>query len=170
MKKIIIHTDGSHLKKDPNAVTYGIVFQSGDDIKTASGSLDVPEFRRLYGSMVSNPTAELYATAKALEIIRDLKNADINFYADYMGVSMWLKGEWLINKDYIRDIVAHAAVKIKKLESQGCSVTFNWIKGHNGDPLNELADLMCRKSTHDDISEYLMNVILSESPNLKEHE
>ena len=162
MVKLIIHTDGSHIKQDAKKVTYGIVLEHDKTIVTASDRLNTEKFLKDYKAKVSNPTAELYACVKALRMLRDVRNAELHFYSDYTGVAKWLQGEWKINKPYIQDLVIFGQKMMEKILENGCIINFHWVKGHSGNALNEYADQVCKLPAHDQISPYIEKAFLKE--------
>lgn len=147
MQTLEIYTDGSHFKGS-DRVGYGICFQDPVDqtkIYTHSAALDVASFRDYYNITVSNPTAELMAAVKVMELLDGIRNHRIIIYSDYNGVQFWLKGEWQAKKQYIKDIVTKGQVRIEQLTKNGNVVELKWLKGHSGNKMNNLADDLAKR-------------------------
>jgi ribonuclease H-related protein len=154
MRNIKIYTDGSHLK-GTSKVTYGICLVEGEVERTHSGIIDTDYFLKVYGEEVSNPTAELYAAAKAMNLIQNIKDANLIVYSDYKGVQEWINGNWKAKKPYIKDILAHTLEYINIFASNGSNVIFEHVPGHSGYKYNEVADQLCRLPAHCQIKPYL---------------
>ncbi len=136
-----VYTDGSHLKTKGD-LGYGIWLEYGDREYALSG-VSTPTFLKeaydIDEANVSNPTMEMVALVKTLEIFDGL-GEHIIIYADYMGVQKWVKGEWKAKKPYIIKLRDRAQDHIQSIEDAGGSVKLKWVKGHNGNHGNEMAD------------------------------
>jgi ribonuclease HI len=164
MRKLNFYTDGSHMKRSTNVVSYGICLVDENNNKkyyTSSGKLDTSEFYRHYKMDISNPTAELYAAVKVLEMSRHLKDTEINITSDFNGVKFWLNGTWNPKKPYVKDLLKYANGYTKHMGKNGSSVKIHWVKGHSGVKYNEIADKLCQKPAHNNISEYINNIFES---------
>ena len=86
---------------------------------------------------------ELRGLIQCLRLVKD-KDCDVFIYCDSQyvikGASVWLEGwirrrfEGVKNEDLWREFVEeYSKFKVGK-------VRFNWVKGHNGDECNEIAD------------------------------
>lgn len=149
--KIDIYTDGRHAKGTLHDVSYGAcMIPPEGPILNHSGIVDVPAFFEMFGAYVSNPTAELYAAAKMLEIFRHGKGLDITIFSDYNGVQKWISKEWRAKKNYIQFLLEHIDHYKEELKKNGSTVKFEWIKGHAGNKYNELADSLCKVKPHDE--------------------
>lgn len=142
-KEIIIHTDGA-AKGNPGKGGWGTiiildnkkVIELGDKVKLAT-----------------NNQMELRAMIEGLKYVSQKikpKNAEINIYSDsnYLlnGITSWIEGwrvnGWqtkakqdVLNKEYWEELSLYK----EKLALEN-SLSFNKVKGHNGDPLNERCD------------------------------
>jgi len=103
----------------------------------------------------TNNRMELTAAIKALEYFVELKKkesslkifTDSNYVKD--GITIWInkweKNNWKTSeKKDVKNIDLW-----KKLEelAKHEKIEWNWIKGHSGDPYNELADKLAKKAT-----------------------
>ena len=132
-KKITVYTDGAS-KGNPGKGGWGAVLISGSHQK------------ELYGGQkdVTNNQMELLAVIKALEAIK--KSCEIEIFTDskYVknGISTWIHG-WKKNG---WKTAAKKPVKNQELWQQLDmlveihEITWKWVKGHSGDPMNEKAD------------------------------
>lgn len=148
MRKFKLYTDGSHFKLDNGGGRLGVgavlVNSGGSIVDSLSLEVDRCTIRELYNtSDVSNPTMEMYAVLVSLRRFSSkLQFSDeIEVYADYQGVMYWMHHKWKINKEYIYMIREDIESEIKK---QNLSVKFQWIKGHDGDKYNEMADKLAK--------------------------
>jgi len=156
MKKVNIYTDGRHAKSKKHDISYGIcMIDSSNTIKTHSGEVDVAAFFEKFGEYVSNPTAELYAAAKVLEIFRYAKNLHITIHSDFNGVQKWISKEWKAKKPYIKFLLEYIEIYMAQLKANGSQVELKWIKGHNGHQYNELADQLCTVKPHCELTAWV---------------
>ncbi len=159
MRTIEIYTDGSHFKGS-DRVGSGICFTHPDSkniIYTHSAKLNVAKFRDLYsGVTVSNPTAELMAAVKVMELLNGITNHKLIIYSDYNGVQNWLKGNWKASKPYIKDITEKGKQRMLRLKADGNIIELRWLKGHSGDKMNDMADDLAKKMDNtSSIREYI---------------
>ena len=130
-----VHTDGACLgNPGPGGWAYAT-----DDGRTRAGS----------AKLTTNQRMELQAV---LEAVRDLA-APLDIYSDSTYVVNcfrqnwhvgWVKKGWRNSKG---DPVANQDLwkpLIDRVLKPGASYTFNWVKGHAGDPQNELVDQLAR--------------------------
>ena len=136
-----VYTDGSHLKKHGD-LGYGVWFEHEEEEYALSG-ISTPEFLKeafdIDEPKVSNPTMEMVALVKALELFEG-KSEHIIIYADYNGVQKWVQGEWKAKKPYIVKLRDIARDYISSIEDAGGSVQLEWVAGHSGVHGNEKAD------------------------------
>ncbi len=103
----------------------------------------------------TNNRMELTAAIKALEYFVELKKkesslkifTDSNYVKD--GITIWIhkweKNNWKTSdKKDVKNIDLWK--KLKEL-TKNEKIEWNWIKGHSGDPYNELADKLAKKAT-----------------------
>jgi ribonuclease HI len=138
-KSVIIYTDGA-CRGNPGPGGWGVVLRHGDNEK------------HLFGGEVltTNNRMELTAVIKALESLKF--PCDIELYSDskyvLQGISEWLpnwkRRNWrTANKKPVLNLELWQS--LDELVSQQKSVNWHWVKGHSGDPFNELADQLANK-------------------------
>lgn len=139
--QITIHTDGS-CPGNPGPGGYAAVLRrfdlDGNEIKT----------RRITGGAeaTTNIRMEMTAAIQGLRRIRFNETARISVFSDCQtlikGMNEWLPrwqaknwrnatGKEVANKDLWLELI---------VMSEGKNVQWEWVRGHNGDPLNEEAD------------------------------
>lgn len=152
MKIIDVYTDGSHLKHTTGRLGIGGVMVKDEKVVSEFSQPVNPEYLKfMYGtSDCSNPTAEMLAVLMALQKFgKDLKRYDkVVFHADYLGVKNWMEGTWKVKAPYIQAIKDDIGDEIKKYGLTG-KVSFEWVKGHNGQVWNEYVDKLAKGEKHD---------------------
>ena len=133
-KKLIIYTDGSHLKHTSGRLGIGGVLldEAENILGEFSEELSIDWLRTNYGtSDVSNPTCEMLATLIALKKFGDqLKDCnEVVMKADYEGVQKFNMGLWKTKAPYIKKIKEETEKEIRKLDLTG-KIKFEWVKGH----------------------------------------
>lgn len=144
-KEIIIHTDGSSLG-NPGPGGYGVILRSGDKYKELFEG-----FR-----MTTNNRMEILAAIKALEAInrtdRKIKlHSDSKLLCDAFNknwVKSWQKKGWkksdkkpVLNRDLWERLIP----LVEKLNPE-----FIWVKGHDGNPDNEMCDKLAKAAAESD--------------------
>ena len=134
-QKVIIHTDGACLG-NPGPGGWGAVLASGKHEKELSGTEENSTNNRM----------EIMAAIAALEALK--KPCVVELYTDSVylkdGVTKWLEG-W---KAKGWKTAAKKPVKNQDLWQRldlilpRHDISWHWVKGHNGDPGNEKADLL----------------------------
>ena len=130
MKKVVIYTDGA-CSGNPGIGGWGAVLISGQHRKEIAD----------YSENTTNNRMELTAVIKSLETIKVPCEIDIFTDSKYVhdGITKWIinwkKNNWkkVKNTDLwkkLDDIVTNSEHKIN----------WHWVKGHNGDTFNEIAD------------------------------
>ena len=157
---IRIYSDGSDIK-GTGKIGFGAVYMYQGNEYALSGTeegTDVQELQaRFPGAKFSNPTMEMLALAKTLETFENTAE-HLSIYQDYAGAvnygQLWLRSEgsanrsdkpWKSKEPYIQYLVDRAVAAINKIEANGGSVKLNWVKGHTGDKMNDLADEYAKK-------------------------
>ena len=116
--------------------------------------------KELFGGEKSttNNRMELTAAIKALEYCSDLNknhviNNDIKIFTDSVyvkkGITMWIKN-WEKNdwKTSDKKIVKNIDLwKNLKSLTESKKIFWFWVKGHSGNPMNELADKLAKQAT-----------------------
>lgn len=139
MKQIELHTDGSALG-NPGRGGWAYILKYNDSIKKDSGG--VPH--------ATNNQMELLAVIKGLGVLKERCNIKLYSDSKYVldGLNTWIKN-WKRNgwRTSSRKPVANGELW-KELDalSEKHNVEFNWVKGHNGDPMNEEVDSMAQKA------------------------
>ncbi|WOO43118.1 ribonuclease HI [Rubellicoccus peritrichatus] len=138
LKKVIASTDGG-CDPNPGPGGWGVVLRNGQHCKT------------LYGSELetTNNRMELQAVLEALRALKEpceiLIRSDSKYVIDSLSDWMWKwasKG-WRISKNRVPENLD--LLKEYAKEVQRHRVSFEWVKGHAGDPDNELADSLAAK-------------------------
>ena len=136
LKKVEIYTDGA-CTGNPGKGGYGaVLIYNGNEKRISKG------FRK-----TTNNRMELMAAIEALNLLKE--NCIVDLYSDskYLTdainqkwLSSWQKNGWkkadkkpVLNRDLWEELL----LLINKHE-----VTFIWVKGHNGNPYNEICDAM----------------------------
>ena len=136
---IRIFTDGA-CRGNPGPGGWGVVLRHGDNE------------RLLYGgeSMTTNNRMELTAVIRALETLK--YPCHIELYSDskyvLQGISEWLPNwkqrNWrTASKKPVMNMELWQ--RLDELASQQKSINWHWVKGHSGDPSNELADQLANR-------------------------
>jgi ribonuclease HI len=139
MEEYIIYTDGAC---DPNPGPGGwsaIFTQGGEKKKVLSGG-EKP---------TTNNRMELTAALRAMESLPDGASAVIFTDSQYLKLGItewlpnWIKRGWkrsggkLANEDLWREL---------HIQGQRVQIKWNWVRGHMGTPMNELADREARRA------------------------
>ena len=138
MKNVTIYTDGA-CRGNPGPGGWGVVLtHAGHEKHLHGGEYDT-----------TNNRMELTAAIKALQALKQPCKVELYTDSHYVkhGVEKWLHS-WKKNK---WKTAARKEVKNKDLwqqldtESQRHTIKWSWVKGHSGDPGNELADLLANR-------------------------
>ena len=116
--------------------------------------------QELFGGekMTTNNRMEITAAIKSLEYCdlqegRKLSLKEIKIYTDSVylkegitnWIKMWEKNNWkTADKKNVKNVDLW-----KKLQAlvKSNQITWNWVKGHSNDPMNDLADKLAKKAT-----------------------
>lgn len=170
---LVLYTDGSFRRNQAGYGIHGYAYvktpltetlgeqvlptQKGYQAVELSKSVTPVEIIDAYGSVTKDPTnntAELSAAIEALKMAQNYTGSSLYMLLDSQyvikGVSSttkWAANNWtkpdgtaVANRSYWQEMVR---VK-KEYEELGKTVSFTWVKGHNGDKGNELADRNAR--------------------------
>jgi len=109
-------------------------------------------------NLTTNNRMELTATIKSLEYCSKLRNKksvlkQIVIFTDstYVkeGITVWIntweKNSWkTAGKKNVKNVDLWKKLKALVKSNQ---ITWNWVKGHSNDPMNDLADKLAKKAT-----------------------
>ncbi len=136
---VIIYTDGA-CQGNPGPGGWGVVLIFGENIKKLSG----------YAPDSTNNKMELTAAIEGLKSLK--KPCQVQLFTDSQyvkkGMSEWIEG-WIL-KNWVN--ASKDPIKNKELWqelyalSKIHTVTWNWVKAHNGDKYNEEADRLATTS------------------------
>jgi len=137
MAEAVIYTDGA-CSGNPGPGGWGVVLRYGDAVKELHGG----------DPSTTNNRMELMAAITALETLT--RPVPVQLYTDskYVldGITKWLPG-WQRNgwQTAAKKPVKNADLwKRLAAAMERHQVTWQWVKGHNGDPGNERADELAR--------------------------
>lgn len=149
-KKITVHTDGSCYNATGNKGGVGIVMRYGNHVrKLALGSF----------SSTTSARMEIVGVLIALHLAKD-KSAQIIIHCDNQYVvntwqKRWIDG-WDLNTRKNGDLWKLFLKEVEKFTSP-MNVVLRWVRGHNGNEDNEIADGLAKHGGES-------NVALSELP------
>ena len=129
MFKVTIYTDGA-CKGNPGPAAIGAVLLCGDRRK---------EISKAIGHSTNN-RAEIQAVIEALSALKYPEKTEVTLYTDSQLVFGLLQGTYKAKKN--RDLVD----EMLNLSENLRSLEVVKIKGHNGNPLNELAHTLAQKA------------------------
>ncbi len=138
MKKVIIYTDGA-CSGNPGAGGWGAILMHGKHQKKINGGEE----------NTTNNRMELKAAIEALKALKDTCEVDLYTDSKYVkdGITVWINS-WLTNgwrnankkevknADLWQELVAETAKHM---------VNWHWVKGHDGNEFNEIADELARE-------------------------
>ena len=142
MTEVVIYTDGA-CSRNPGPGGWGAVLQwQGKE-------------RELYGSdqLTTNNRMELMAAIQALEALRRPSTVSLHTDSKYLldGITKWVEG-WQRNgwKTAAKKPVKNDDLWRRLIEAmRPHDITWEWVKGHAGDPGNERADALARRGIED---------------------
>lgn len=132
MDKLYIYTDGSS-RGNPGPGGWGVVMKFRDKVKELSGS----------ERSSTNNRMELTAVIEALEAVKTTK-WPVEIYTDSRYVVDAVNKGWVFNWNKKPNMSGKKNPDLWKrflnIYSKYNSITFIWVKGHNGHPENERCD------------------------------
>ena len=138
---IKIYTDGSCLKNPGNG-GWAAIICTDDEIKKISGS----------EKHTTNNRMELLATINALKEVNSDDLIEIYTDSKYVknGITEWIN-TWLSNnwKTSKKEDVKNKDLWIDLYNlNKSLNIKWNWVKAHDGNPLNEEVDLLAKKAAN----------------------
>ena len=138
---IKIYTDGSCLTNPGNGGWAAIININGE-IKKISGN----------EKNTTNNRMELMAPINALKNMNSKGPIEIFTDSKYVknGITEWIN-TWVLNnwKTSNKEDVKNKDLWIELYKlNQSLNVKWNWVKAHDGDPLNEEVDMMAKKAAN----------------------
>lgn len=130
--EITIYTDGA-AKGNPGPGGYGIVLLSGPHRKEVSQG-----FR-----LTTNNRMELWSVCVALEMLK-VPGSRVHIYSDSKYVVDSVEKRWIdgwIRKNW-KDVKNPDLWQRYLAAANRHQVKFHWVRGHNGNPLNERCDVL----------------------------
>ena len=168
---LMVYSDGSDIK-GTGKLGYGAVYNYKNTLYSMSGTEANEAVKELAakfpGATFSNPTMEMLALATVLETFQDtgehiVINQDYSGAVNYAG--LWERSEgsdkrgnkpWNSKEPYIKHLINKSLAAIERIEANGGSVRLNWVKGHSGDTMNDLADEYAKeRSDYNDLANAL---------------
>lgn len=136
--KVVVYTDGA-CKGNPGPGGWGVVLNHGDARKLLHGG----------EADTTNNRMELMAAIRGLKALK--RHCEVELYTDSQyvrkGITEWMHN-WKKNgwKTSARKPVKNEDLwRLLDEEVQRHSVNWHWVKGHAGNPGNELADELANK-------------------------
>jgi ribonuclease HI len=132
-ERVIIHTDGA-CSGNPGPGGWGAVLQYGDTIKELKGG----------AQLTTNNQMELTAAIEALNALKRPVQVELHTDSVYVkdGLNKWIHG-WKRNGWRTSDKKPVKNVELWQALDKAVSrhtIEWHWVKGHNGDEMNERAD------------------------------
>jgi len=130
MDKVIVHTDGA-CSGNPGKGGYGLILQSGRHVKEESEGFE----------LTTNNRMELLSVIRSLELLKR-EDCEVTIYSDSKYVVDSVKKGWVfgwVKKNFKGKKNADLWKRFLKIYPKH-KVTFEWVKGHAGNPMNERAD------------------------------
>lgn len=134
MKKVIIHTDGG-ARGNPGPGGFGAILSFGPHRKELKGAFD----------HTTNNRMELMAAITALELLNEecevTLHSDSRYLVDAMTkgwLTGWKKKGWI--KSDKKPVLNRDLWERLDRALDGHDITWRWVKGHAGNPLNERCD------------------------------
>jgi len=124
MKEVTIFCDGA-CQGNPGPGGWAALLSHGEHVKAVTGGL----------SHTTNNQMELMAVLKGLAALKE--PCRVTVYTDSQNVVGWLAGGWKRKNSQVRELCATIDLLVA---SAGHQVAYEWVRGHNGHPLNEQAD------------------------------
>jgi cyclic pyranopterin phosphate synthase len=122
---IEIHTDGSAIDNPGPGGWAAIIVEDGSKTVVRGGE-----------EHTTNNRMEILAVVKGLESVPD--SAEVAVFSDSTYVVNTMTRNWKRNAN--RDLWALLDAEVAR-----CTVSFHWVRGHDGNPMNEEADVLANR-------------------------
>ena len=136
-KKVLLYTDGSARSNPDGPGGYGSVLMDADSKEV------IRELSQGYQKTTNN-RMELMAVIAGLEFLKDPCIVDVYSDSQYVVNSFekkwlenWIRNNWMRGKEPVKNVDLWKKL-LFVMESH--QVTFHWVKGHAGNPMNERCD------------------------------
>ena len=139
LKKVVIYTDGA-CRGNPGNGGWGAILNYQDQTKEIKG----------FASNTTNNIMELTAVIKSIELLKEPCQITVFTDSKYVqnGISTWIHG-WKKNgwKTSNKKSVKNKNLWLA-LDNQAAkhNISWEWVKGHSGHPLNERADELANQA------------------------
>ena len=138
MESVIIHTDGA-CSGNPGPGGWGAVLQYGSTVKEMKGG----------APLTTNNQMELTAAIEALGALKRACTVELHTDSNYVkdGLTKWIHG-WKQNGWRTKDRKPVKNVELWQAldaATQRHTINWHWVKGHNGDEMNERADQLANE-------------------------
>lgn len=129
----VAYVDGSYDKKSGD-FSYGmVIFVNGEQHNVAERFTDSTL------AEMHNVAGEIKGALAAMQFCLDHEIERLDLYYDYEGIAKWCLGAWQAKKEGTREYAEFYRSIRSRLE-----IRFVKVKGHSGDPYNDLADRLAR--------------------------
>jgi len=132
MDNVIVHTDGA-CSGNPGKGGYGLILQWGRHVKEESEGF----------KLTTNNRMELLSVIRSLELLKR-ENCKVTIYSDSKYVVDSVEKKWVfgwVKKNFKGKKNADLWKRFLRIYPKH-DVTFKWVKGHAGNPMNERADYL----------------------------
>lgn len=134
MNKYYIYTDGSYREG---------IYAGAFCVYTGTKCIYKSSGCGTKASSMNNVAGELTAVMRAARWTKK-QNAQAVIVHDYTGISKWVDGSWRTKNEWTKAYKKFITPYVKD-----GTVSFKWVKGHNGDLGNALADELARYALRD---------------------
>jgi len=163
-RKLSVYLDGSHFKHVANGHLGIGAFCEYEGKEYKMSCPFNQKLRKYYeiapDASISNPTMELASLSEFLRMLYQLKvkDVDITFLNDYIGVEKWMTGEWKAKEKHIQNIKKKCDFFLEFLKQR---VSYQHVPGHSNVYGNDQADVLAKSTvflnTFPDLFEVLRN-------------
>lgn len=101
-----------------------------------------------------NVAGEVYGAIAVVKKAQELKLSELTILYDYMGIELWVTGDWRANK---KETIAYVNFMKKAMETM--HISFRKIAAHTGVEGNEIADVMAKGAVGISLTEAQKNLL-----------